>query len=94
MAGKKTFFKVDHDDVDTGYFAGWTKGELQVWLVLKRHEGKDHKAFPGFKRIQELTGLQPRHIDSAIRRLEDRGVLHASRWKRAVNHYLLLPKGK
>lgn len=94
MAGKKRFFRVFTDDVDSGAFAGWTKGELLVWLVLKRHEDKDGRCYPGFSRIQQLTGLQPRHIDTAIRRLEQRGVLVVSRSGRTVNQYLLLSKGQ
>ena len=93
MSGKKQFFKVEHDAIDAGAFVGWTKGELLVWIALKRHEGKDHKCYPGFTRIQELTGLERRHIDAAIRRLEARGVVEVFRWRRTVNHYLLVSKG-
>ena len=87
MTGKKRFFKVFKDDVVNGYFRGWNKCELHVWLVLKKHENLSGEAYPGIELMMELTGLSSQGVRDGIEGLEKRGIIEVERAHRKTNRY-------
>jgi DNA-binding MarR family transcriptional regulator len=95
MSGKRRFFRIWHEDVDAGYFAGWSKGELLVWLVLRRRADANGNCYPGYSDIVEKTGLSRDCIQRAIKQLEARGLVGVHRARKSdkqkeVNRYTLL----
>jgi CTP-dependent riboflavin kinase len=82
----RQYFKVYYDEVDCLQFRSWSKAELLVWIALKRHENKDHKCWPGYRKIQSYTGLSSRSIAKAIEKLEWRGAITKTKLGRG-NYY-------
>ena len=91
MAKKKEYFKVDIADVDSKVFREWSKAEFAVWIVLKRFESLERKAWPSFDTITKLTGLSSRSITLALHSLEERHIIRAYRTAGRLNYYLILP---
>jgi hypothetical protein len=90
LAGKKQFFKVDCADVVGGYFRNWTKAELLVWLVLRKHEDKNGECYPGLRTIMEQTGLSSQAARDGIKGLQNRMVITVAKAHRKVNRYRFL----
>jgi hypothetical protein len=84
----RQFFRIFYDEVDNQQFYQWTKGMLLVWISLKRYENKDHAAWPGYRRIQQFTGLSSASVRRAIQQLEAIGALQVS--KAGRNNYYIL----
>jgi hypothetical protein len=88
---KKTFFAIYYEDIDRGVYLGWTAPMYKVWMALKRHEGRDHTCYPGYQRLQTLTGYSnSKNITLGLRQLEAAGALQIERSRGVVNRYLLL----
>lgn len=87
MAGKKQFFKVSCEAVVNGYFYGWTKAEVLVWLVLKKHENMDGECYPGLHLIRAYTGLSSQGARDGIEGLKARGIITVEKAHRKVNRY-------
>lgn len=67
--------------------------ERQVLLVLASHADDKGTCWPGYARIERLSGVAQRHIRATLDRLEDFGHVEAIRKGRgAVNHYRVIAR--
>jgi predicted transcriptional regulator len=72
----RQFIRVYHDQVDDGFFQGWSKAELLVWLSLSRHNNrKTGDCFPGYRKIAQEMGISISRVHEGIAKLLARDVI-------------------
>jgi hypothetical protein len=86
---QKVTTTLDNELIDREDISIYAKG---VYMVLARHEGKDHTSWPSTETISKKAGIHHTTVEKAIKELESLNIVAVQRRRGAANRYVLLDK--